>query len=333
MTYTSADEGCHEPDDNPLWQESVVVAFYDGDTGVGGQIRIGHTPNQGTTNFWHGLFKRGGEQYRQGDDAVALKAEDRGSHTLGSGGMVYRAGDGENRVVYDDGLTAIDLRFEDFYPLSDLWPHGQRAGKDVDVEQKIIRQHFECSGRIYGEVRMRDEVTHIDGLFHRDHSWGPRNWEQLPGHRWFNGTRGPDLSFSAGILLGEEDVFSGGYAVRDGALHQADNVDVIVGLEADNLTVRNAEATWFFPDAEPLTLEWEHRGGIMNGNGRWIESDQLGVFRIKGEKDFGGMSLVSVSTGFPIACQPRLALRSALAMGFTPQRAEGRVKLFETLAG
>ena len=53
----------------------------------------------------------------------------------------------------------------------------------------------EASGRINGTVQIGGRHHEIDGLYHRDHSWGLRRWDTLRSHRWVAGAFGPDLAF------------------------------------------------------------------------------------------------------------------------------------------
>ena len=43
--YNESDEGLHPANDNPLWQESVLLHWYDQRQGIGGWHRVGHEPN------------------------------------------------------------------------------------------------------------------------------------------------------------------------------------------------------------------------------------------------------------------------------------------------
>ena len=49
---TAADEGRHEPTDEPLWSESVYLDFFDVDRGIGGYVRLGILPNLGRCWYW-----------------------------------------------------------------------------------------------------------------------------------------------------------------------------------------------------------------------------------------------------------------------------------------
>ena len=86
--------------------------------------------------------------------------------------------------VQDDDLF-LDLTVDDFYPRTDFFPSD--AGT---VSQDFASAHYECSGSITGEVRLAGRNYEIDGLCHRDHSWGTRRWDTLLNHRWMPGRSG-----------------------------------------------------------------------------------------------------------------------------------------------
>src|SRR5687767_10343755 len=49
---TTADEGRHEPSDDPLWNESWYFDFASPDATVGGYVRLGLYPNLGVAWYW-----------------------------------------------------------------------------------------------------------------------------------------------------------------------------------------------------------------------------------------------------------------------------------------
>src|SRR5919197_875284 len=94
------------------------------------------------------------------------------------------------RVADED--CQLDLAVEDFYPRTDFFPPD--AGTLVD---DFASSHYETSGRVTGTVVLGGVTYEVDGLGHRDHSWGTRRWDTLLNHRWVPGTFGPDLSFGS----------------------------------------------------------------------------------------------------------------------------------------
>jgi hypothetical protein len=70
----------------------------------------------------------------------------------------------------------------------------------------FARGHTEQHMAITGTVAVGDEVfTITDGLGLRDHSWGPRFWQNVWWYRWLTVNLGPTLGFALTISGSEED--------------------------------------------------------------------------------------------------------------------------------
>jgi hypothetical protein len=325
-SFTQADEGIHTPGDHPKWQESVVILWFDEKAGVGGFQRLGQLPNQNRSNYWNGLLTTDGLRYVQDKHDIPLVEGDRGETSLGSDGQRFSFTPGGGTVEYSDDSTELHLEFEDFYPMCEVWERGSGGV----VEQNTAANHYESSGRVRGTARLGDRRIPVDGLFHRDHSWGVREWDLIAGHRWIVGTAGPNLSFSAAVMLGDRDIVSGGFVVKDGERIQATDVDVVVRLEPDNITTRGAEVAWQLESGETLRIRSENVGGFVFSHGIWVLSDQLTRFHVVGDEDTTGMCLVETSTNHRLNNLPvTLAVGAALDRGFS--QARGRIGLFEHL--
>ena len=68
----------------------------------------------------------------------------------------------------------------------------------------FARGHTEQHMRSVGTVTVGDETFDItDGLGLRDHSWGPRYWQNIWWYRWLTVNLGPDLGFAC-TIAGDE---------------------------------------------------------------------------------------------------------------------------------
>ena len=325
--FAFKDEGAHAPDpDDPIWQESWIFIWWDEQNGIGGLQRVGHLPNQGKANYWNGLMTADGARYLADEHDLPLGSGDR--HELGLTAGAQRMAaitESTGAIDFDDGDSELHLHYEDFYPMCEVWEHGSGG----NVEADMAAAHFETSGRVTGTARIGDREFEVDGTYQRDHSWGPRDWETLNGHRWVVGTAGPEFSFSSAVMLGSSDVVSGGYVIRDGIRHQATEVDIVVGIEPDNVTARNATVAWQLESGETVVVDCEPAGGWMFGHGQYLEADQLGRFTVRGE-EIRGWCDIEVSMNHRLHDQPvRLAIGAALDPGLTTTRP--RLGLFEKL--
>ncbi len=248
--YAYDDEGTHPDNGHEWWQESVFLHWYDRDAGVGGVHRLGHEPNRagGRNALQCGVFTHSGKRFRRDDYQLPI-ATPESPRGFRSGGSSWQVDSGVPRLqVHEPGLD-LDLEISNFYPLTSFFPTG---GSLVD---DFAKNHYETSGRVRGRVVIDGESYSVDGLSHRDHSWGTRLPSTLLSHRWVSGTFGPQLSFGSIMWHAIDGSYvKTGYVVRDGEVTLAQDMDVVVWLEADGLTGRGGEITWFLADGTELHL-------------------------------------------------------------------------------
>lgn len=266
LQYTSDDEGNHAAGSDPWWQESVFAHWYDPAVGVGGVHRIGHEPHPGEAALCCFVFDRDARFRRVERVPLVAPATPRGFRGAGS---TWDIEDGRPRLrVKEDGLE-LDLVMENFYDLTDFFPSGGSMVED------FAKHHYETSGRVRGTAVLQGRSYDIDGLCHRDHSWGPRRWDQLLSHRWVSGTIGPELSFgSMAWHAADNSTVAIGYVVRDGELTLASSVDVVAYMEIDALTHRGGEVTWNLTDGSSLHARCTVVDGVVTGNHGvvWVDS-------------------------------------------------------------
>jgi hypothetical protein len=79
------------------------------------------------------------------------------------------------------------------------WEEGEDK-PDLDPEKLFARGHTEQHMRSTGTVRIGEETFEItNGLGLRDHSWGPRFWQNVWWYRWLTVNLGPDLGFACTV--------------------------------------------------------------------------------------------------------------------------------------
>lgn len=236
--FDRAHEAAHEPGPEDTWQESVVVAWHDNTAGIGGYHRIGHEVHRGLANRWTGIIGSDGLRYRNNHDDLTLTDADRSADSLSAGTQTLVVRGPAVALTVDDPECALALDLEDFYEPCALFGH---AGADVTAG--TISNHFEGSGRVTGTLRWDGQTVDIDGFFHRDHSWGPRDWNMVSVHRWFAGTVGPDLSWALSVMRGWDGRgISMAGVVRDGELEETTDVDIVRFQEADGFSHRGGWA-------------------------------------------------------------------------------------------
>jgi len=279
VRYGDEDDRPHEPGPGPDWQESYVFAWWDDDAGIGGFFRTGHEAGRGTGSALVGLVTTDGLRYRRNLEDLTLSGEARGAGLFGvaDGAYAVRFGKGTRRFEIHDGDCDLALDVADFYPMYNYYAvtSGQEVGRQVGSD------HYQVAGTVKGTVRLAGREFAVDGLCHRDHSWGDRKWSAVLAHRWLAGTFGPDLSFSlvTTLLPGGHPGGRGasprhvrrepphmvrmGFVVREGEVLTVADSDVAVLIEPDGTSHRGGSGTGLLPGGDVLRLDVEVIDGIL----------------------------------------------------------------------
>lgn len=117
------------------------------------------------------------------------------------------------QVSYRSERVEMDFTFTPAHP-----PHSYLDNPD-GLPSWFAMNRYEQTGRIAGEIRAGDLTIPLDGMAHRDHSWGNRNWG-VPQHwKWFCAYT-PDGSrmINGWIWIARGEWGVAGYVVRDGVL-------------------------------------------------------------------------------------------------------------------
>ncbi len=272
------------PEADEWWQDSAFLAWYAPGAGIGGMTRIGHEPNHegGISALWSGVVTHDGNRFRRNVASPLDDADLRDDGFGAYGGRHQLTYDGTLHYRVEEEGCRVDLEIEDFYARTDFFPPD--SGTLVD---DFASSHFETSGRVRGSVELAGRTYEVDGLCHRDRSWGIRRWDTLLTHRWIPGTVGPELSFGSISWHGiDGSIRQFGYVVREGELVRAEEVDVAVTLEADGLTYRAGTARWSFADGTGLQVDCEPFDGIVSEHHGVACVDALCAIEVEGRKGF-----------------------------------------------
>jgi hypothetical protein len=248
--FPARDELPHPIAPEPLWQESVVLLWWDAAAGIGGFHRIGHEPGAGISTSWIGIHTRDGLRFCRHlnlpfdpshRDHCAFRVGDAYEARFENGEAIWRV---------DEADCEMHLVATDYTPRFDLFRKGGTVTDD------FAPGHLEAAGRVRGHIRLGDRRVQVDGLCYRDHSWGKRDWASLLSHRWIAGTCGPELTFNAASWHGiDGSLRSFGIVVRDGVVTYAEAVDLLVFMETDAMTHRGGIATFDLPGGERIRID------------------------------------------------------------------------------
>jgi hypothetical protein len=245
--YAPKDEGSHPFGQEPWWQESVFLFWYDLKAGAGGMHRIGHEPHlrDGSVVLYNYFFTSDDAIYKN-TQILPIRSDDRFANGFGGGPSCRFEYDGRPIWTFDDEHASGRLEFEDHHPPIDLFP--QNAGTVAD---DFAKNHLEASGRVTGRVTIGGKGFTIDAVGFRDHSWGVRVWPSLLTHRWVAGVFGPSHSFCALSWLGEDGTLRKfGFLIRGEKVIYANDVDIVTAIEVDGVTHRGGKVRMALANGE-----------------------------------------------------------------------------------
>lgn len=252
LEYGPQEEGPHQIGTPELWQESVVLIWWDLERGVGGMHRIGHEPNTKKgpqVTLWNYVWSP--EYIFKRTDTLALRESDRtrNGFNCGDDSCTFEYTDHAIWRIRDEGVQA-ELHIQDSHTPVDIYPKKGALAEDV------APNHMEVGGRISGTLTLGGRTYEVNGLAFRDHGWGLRNWSTFVGHRWVAGILENGTSFLAQTFHSSDDALVRfGCIIREHKLTYAKDVDIIMYLEPDGVTHRGGFVDMTLTTGEHLHIE------------------------------------------------------------------------------
>ena len=304
-------EGVHPATDEEAWQESVFLAWRDAERGVGGVHRIGIEPNRGLSNMWCAVFREGGAAFRLNQEGLPLEKQ---SDLRGFRCDVqsFEHDDDAIRWRIQASDCGLELEIED-HPGGDLW-----AGTPDGLMDATLKGHFHHHCVVRGHLRLGADRFDVDGHGWRDHSWGPRYWETLLGHRCLSGVFEGGAFADFGMLLEANGRLSRfGTLVRGGKTSKTDDYTFTVAVDVDGLTAQTADIRGRLPDGEFFRGHYTLAGGCVVETREHVGIETVGELTMdSGDTGFGYMALSLNSRGG--RSKPPLALHALYKNGFFP---------------
>jgi len=219
IVLLSEDDAMHAVEAVPNFNESAYYNFFDREKRAGGWVRIGNRPNEGYAEMTVCFYEPDGSA-----SFMWKKPEIKDNHAHDAGGLRFEVVEPwkEHRVTYRGGACVmknpldmadpsaafrsnphekIDLDIR-WLGLSPGWggeprrqlPDGSHeSAAKGDPKAQFARGHFEQHGAAKGKLRIGEREYTIDGFGLRDHSWGPRYWQNTGYYRWLTMSFGEDL--------------------------------------------------------------------------------------------------------------------------------------------
>ncbi|MFO7962360.1 MAG: hypothetical protein R6U50_00415 [Desulfobacterales bacterium] len=217
------DEYMHPLEASVNFNESMYFNVFNpsSEKPLGGWFRLGNRPNEGYAEMSCCIYlpdKSIGFMY--------ARPEISDNKAFNAGGMTFEIIEPFKRlkVVYDGKVCLLKNPFDmadpkkaftqnpmvpcrveiDYTGVSPMFG-GEPVNEDgTPIQQKaeeaFARGHYEQHIRGKGFFQVGDQRHEIDGLGLRDHSWGPRYWQNIYWYRWLPMNFGEDFAMMVSII-------------------------------------------------------------------------------------------------------------------------------------
>jgi hypothetical protein len=221
---TADHETWQPPGGAEQWSDSFYFGGGDG-RGLAFYTRIGRRPNEGVAEGALGVWLPGQgfllsfARAAPGDPVAVGPLEFECALPLvvweirfeGEGRLFERAEHvATDREAYRTVHATVALRFA-------AW--GDPLSFESGLAEGVATDHYEQPGSVAGTLVVDGRRHPLAGRGMRDHSWGVRDWQQVPYWRWFGMVADPDnflVLNNVGLRDGGET--AGGFMMRDGEI-------------------------------------------------------------------------------------------------------------------
>ncbi len=251
--YTHPVEAAHN------FNESMYINLFDHAQRMGGWFRVGNRPNEGHAEMSCCVYLPDGRVGFMFD-----RPRITGNEKIAAGGMSFdviepfkklvvsyegnicllaNPQDMENpkKAFADNPLLPCTIRIE-FTGASPVFggealdENGEPVEENPD--ESFARAHYEQHMTGKGEIKISDDSFIIEGLGLRDHSWGPRYWQNLYWYRWMPMNFTKDFALNVSIVqmaTGRQHVW--GMVLRDGKYELVESASITSTLDVNNQAI------------------------------------------------------------------------------------------------
>lgn len=324
------DEYTHPIEAAKNFNESMYINLFDPVLKAGGWFRVGNRPNEGHAEMSCCVYFPDG---RVGFMFQRPPVE--GNAEFNAGGMRFQVLEPFRhlRVTYSGMLCVLknpqdmlspkkafgnnpilpcemELDFEGVSPMfggEALDEHDQPIQENP--EESFARAHYEQHMAGHGFLRVGDETLNLNGFGLRDHSWGPRYWQNLYWYRWLPMNFGADFAMNVSIVQmasGKQHIW--GMVLKNGQYHLIEqaslHTDYDAGWNAQRLTIhaRTHEGEYAVEGSVLSLIPLRHRR--EKPNGEWLHTritEGFTEFRCNGLTGYGMAEyLDQVVDGVPV---------------------------------
>ena len=231
------DEYPHPIEADRNFNESMYTNIFDPSSRLGGWFRVGNRPNEGYAEVSCCLYLPDG-----GVGFMFGRPEIQNNDALDAGGMKFEVVEPfkKLRLTYE-GMVCLmknpldmanpkkaftenplvnckaDLHYQGAAPMYG----GERVSEDgtpiqEKPEEAFARAHYEQHMMGRGTITVGDQDFRVDGYGLRDHSWGPRYWQNIHWYRWLPMCWGKDFGMMISVVtMTDGSQIIGGMVLRN----------------------------------------------------------------------------------------------------------------------
>ncbi len=223
--------------EDPEWNESYYLAFYDKEKRMGGVSRLGYKPNKEEAMAFFFMFLPDGsaggyfQEKRLKEFNNNLKVSGMAHDWNQDGTWNYNFKG--NMIFVDDPLNLPKVREDaslissikktkmhlEFNPISDVYEYSEYMTEDsLELGKKAGDKHWEQIAIISGKLTLGDaEYTLSNIMGQRDHTYGVRDWTGVGNWLyyviWFN----DNLAINPAAIISEDgELSTGGFIFKEG---------------------------------------------------------------------------------------------------------------------
>lgn len=271
-----SDEYTHPIEAAKNFNESMYINLFDHQQQMGGWFRVGNRPNEGYAEVSCCLYLP--------DGSVAFmfqRPEIQNNNAIAAGGMAFTVLEPFKKLslTHKGDLCLLKRPAEMENPKEafknnpmvpceiEITYHGVApvfGGEAVDEngnpieenpEESFARAHYEQHMAGTGTIQVGDQRFTVNGLGLRDHSWGPRYWQNLYWYRWLPINFTKDFALNVSIVtMASGKQFIWGMVLEENEYHLIEDAKLTTQYDSN-----------YYPQGYTLTAKTSHKEYLVEG--------------------------------------------------------------------